>query len=65
MSLRDLVFAAMDNAVTNGYGNMMRHGAVETVAIDMLDCDAEIEKLRPSVKKLTPHIEAWREKRKS
>jgi hypothetical protein len=65
-ALRDLVFEAMDNAVENGYGEMMKTDGLSTVAMDLIGCDSDICEAmdaRCDSDELIPHIEAWRAER--
>jgi hypothetical protein len=51
-----LVHEAMNNAVENGYHEMMLSDP-ELVAIDLGTCDAALEGREPA--ELIPHIETW------
>lgn len=69
ISLRDLVFQALDNAANNGYGDEAKSGDVGDLAINLLDYDADIfawearkhaDDDQIMVADLIPLIEEWR-----
>lgn len=70
--LRELVFAALDHAVDNGFETQMMNDTLENVGIELLDYDAAIYEAaaedeidEPAVMDVTPHVEAWRAGRKA
>lgn len=62
-ALRDAVFAALDKAVANGYGDFVRNDTTVNVAVDLLDCDTTFTEQYPQTlaRDLLPHIKAWRD----
>lgn len=54
-TLREHVFAACDNAMSNEYP--INEWPAYAIVADMLYCDAGCEGLSPD--ELTPHVEAW------
>lgn len=54
--IRELVFQAMDNACDNGYDEAQDDPLA--VAIDICDCDADLENEEPET--LVPYVQEWR-----
>lgn len=53
--LRSHIFAALRNALINGYD--LREWTVDAIVTDLLDCDADLEGLDPA--QIRPHVRAW------
>lgn len=61
--LRTLVFAALNNALTNGHADLALKEDATTTAVDLLDYDVAIFEAFPeclSVGDVADHVEAWR-----
>lgn len=61
--LEVLVHKAMDNAVANGFPQMMKGYTAILVAEDLIAYDSKLESYNPG--DLLPHIDSWRTKQKS
>jgi len=59
-SLHDLIFHALDNAVENGYGKFVCDADPMTVAQDLAECDADIERSRAKLGEITERVIQWR-----
>lgn len=58
--LKPIVWGALERAVENGYAGFVRGFAPETVAVDLLDNDAEVEVTRADVRSVADLVAEWR-----
>lgn len=71
--IQEVVDTALDNAVENGHEELVIRGKIAVLVEDMLDCDADVAKLREElivedadpVIWLRPFIMDWRKRKAS
>ena len=57
MTLKELVFDSLNNAVENEYTDWLRNSSVKAIADDLTDCVAGLEDRHPD--ELIPFVEDW------
>lgn len=60
MTPREQVLSALASAKENGYAEELLSMTDEGIAIDLLDCDADLE--GNSIESILPFIKEWRDK---
>ena len=58
--LYDLVKAAISNAKENGYGGALSGYSDEQMAIDIMDCDADVQAMKPELEDVIELVKVLR-----